>query len=183
MFILGVPLLEKILRPLIVYAFLLAGLRLAGKRELAQLNPLDLIVLLTLSNTVQNAIIGNDNSVTGGLIGAATLLAANSFIVRFVHRHRSIERLVEGSRDCLIRNGRVNRAHLNHELMTRAELVAAAHKQGIASLADVDNAYLEPTGTITFTTRKPTDDDVRHHELLDALDHLRRELVPNHPAK
>src|SRR5437588_4146380 len=77
MFFLGVPVAEKLLRPVIVYFFLIAGLRLAGKRELAQLNPFDLIVLLTLSNTVQNAIIGEDNSVTGGVIGAAALLLVN----------------------------------------------------------------------------------------------------------
>jgi len=73
MFILGLPILEKILLPVIVYFFLVVALRLAGKRELAQLNPFDLVVLLTLSNTVQNALIGNDNTVTGGLIGATTL--------------------------------------------------------------------------------------------------------------
>jgi uncharacterized membrane protein YcaP (DUF421 family) len=77
MFTLGLPVAEKILRPILVYGFLIVGLRLAGKRELAQLNPLDLVVLLTLSNTVQNAIIGDDNSVTGGIIGAATLLIVN----------------------------------------------------------------------------------------------------------
>ena len=74
MFWLGVPVLEKIMRPIVIYLFLILSLRLAGKRELAQLNPFDLVVLLTISNTVQNAIIGEDNSVTGGLIGAATLL-------------------------------------------------------------------------------------------------------------
>src|SRR5476651_1352452 len=109
MFALGLPLAEKILRPILVYAFLLVGLRVAGKRELAQLNPFDLIVLLTLSNTVQNAIIGDDNSVTGGVIGAATLLFINYFLVRFVHSHRRIEKLVEGSRDCLVKHGRVLR--------------------------------------------------------------------------
>ena len=77
MFHLGLPVLEKVLRPVFVYTFLVVGLRLAGKRELAQLNPFDLVVLLTLSNTVQNAIIGDDNSVTGGVIGATTLLALN----------------------------------------------------------------------------------------------------------
>src|SRR5260370_39376793 len=77
MFVLGVPVLEKVLRPILVYVFLIVGLRLAGKRELAQLNPFDLVVLLTLSNAVQNAIIGDDNTVTGGFIGAATLLAVN----------------------------------------------------------------------------------------------------------
>jgi uncharacterized membrane protein YcaP (DUF421 family) len=177
MFVLQLPLLEKLLRPILVYVALIVGLRLAGKRELAQLNAFDLIVLLTLSNTVQNAIIGEDNSVTGGLIGAATLLGVNYFVVRFVHRHHTLEKIVEGSRDCLIRHGRVNRGHLTREFMTRAELTAAAHKQGIASLADVDSAYLEPTGTITFTTRKPSDDDIRHHELLDAVEHLRKELA------
>ena len=77
MFHLGLPLAEKVVRPVLVYAFLVVGLRLAGKRELAQLNPFDLVVLLTLSNTVQNAIIGDDNSVTGGLVGASALLLVN----------------------------------------------------------------------------------------------------------
>ena len=81
MFVLGVPVAEKVLRPIVVYGFLIIGLRLAGKRELAQLNPFDLVVLLTISNTVQNAIIGDDNTVTGGLIGAATLLVVNHFVV------------------------------------------------------------------------------------------------------
>src|SRR5580704_19261090 len=112
MFHLGLPILEKIIRSVVVYAFLIVGLRLAGKRELAQLNPFDLIVLLTLSNTVQNAIIGDDNTVTGGLLGAATLLIVNYFVVRFVHRHRSLEKLVTGKRDCLVRNGHILRDHL-----------------------------------------------------------------------
>jgi len=89
MFVLTLPVLEKILRPIIVYVFLVVGLRLAGKRELAQLNPFDLVVLLTLSNTVQNAIIGEDNSVSGGLIGATTLLAVNFVVVRFLYSHRA----------------------------------------------------------------------------------------------
>ena len=84
MFVLALPVAEKILRPIVVYFFLVIGLRLAGKRELAQLNPFDLVVLLTLSNTVQNAIIGDDNSVTGGIIGAATLLLVNYLVVRFL---------------------------------------------------------------------------------------------------
>src|SRR5881409_1252940 len=95
MFHLGVPVLEKILRPILVYVFLVVGLRLAGKRELAQLNPFDLIVLLTLSNTVQNAIIGDDNSVTGGLLGAATLLGVNYIVVRFMVKHEKLDRLIE----------------------------------------------------------------------------------------
>ena len=96
MFVLALPVAEKILRPIVVYFFLVIGLRLAGKRELAQLNPFDLVVLLTLSNTVQNAIIGDDNSVTGGIIGAATLLLVNYLVVRFLFRHEKLDRLVEG---------------------------------------------------------------------------------------
>src|SRR5438034_4112690 len=88
MFSLSLPVAEKMLRPVIVYVFLIVGLRLAGKRELAQLNPFDLVVLLTLSNTVQNAIIGEDNSVTGGLIGAATLLGLNYGVIRFCYGTR-----------------------------------------------------------------------------------------------
>src|SRR6476469_5497457 len=107
--------LEKVLRPIVVYAFLVIGLRLAGKRELAQLNPFDLIVLLTLSNTVQNAIIGDDNSVTGGLIGAATLLLINHAVVRYLYGHDRIDRLVEGDSDVLIDEGIVNMARLKKE--------------------------------------------------------------------
>src|SRR5437762_5682177 len=96
MFVMGLPLAEKILRPILVYLFLIVGLRLAGKRELAQLNPFDLVVLLTLSNTVQNAIIGEDNSVLGGLIGATTLLVVNYVVVRFFYAHDKLDRLIEG---------------------------------------------------------------------------------------
>src|ERR1700726_1226602 len=104
MFVLGLPILEKILRPIIVYIFLIVGLRLSGKRELVQLNPFDLVVLLTLSNTVQNAIIGDDNSVTGGVVGATSLLTVNYLVVRFLYGHKNLDQLVEGSADVLIEN-------------------------------------------------------------------------------
>src|ERR1700730_16185112 len=105
MFVLGLPILEKVLRPIVVYAFLIVGLRLSGKRELAQLNPFDLVVLLTLSNTVQNAIIGEDNSVTGGIIGATSLLLINYIVVRFLFGHAGLDRVVEGEADVLIEKG------------------------------------------------------------------------------
>src|SRR5216110_375347 len=105
MFILMIPVAEKILRPVVVYVFLVVGLRLAGKRELAQLNPFDLVVLLTISNTVQNAIIGDDNSVTGGIIGASTLLIVNHIVVRYLYTHERLERIVEGDADVLIEDG------------------------------------------------------------------------------
>ena len=177
MFHLGLPVLEKILRPVIVYAFLVVGLRLAGKRELAQLNPFDLVVLLTLSNTVQNAIIGDDNSVVGGVIGASTLLVVNYVVVRFLYSHQRLERLVEGEADVLIEDGRIRAERLKEELITLPELEAAAHKQGLASLDEVERAVLEPSGTISFIARKPPPEATRHTELLARLDQLARDLA------
>src|ERR1700751_1094564 len=118
MFVIGLPLAEKILRPIIVYAFLVISLRLSGKRELVQLNPFDLVVLLTLSNTVQNAIIGEDNSVSGGIIGATSLLVVNYLVVRFLYDHQKLEQLVEGEPDVLIDNGKIHLGHLKKELIT-----------------------------------------------------------------
>src|SRR6202142_3122029 len=119
MFHLGVPVVEKMLRPVIVFFFLVVGLRLAGKRELAQLHPFDLVVLLTLSNTVQNAIIGDDNSVTGGVIGAATLRLVNYLVVRFLYRHENLDRIVEGESCTLIENGKIMERRLAQEVLTR----------------------------------------------------------------
>src|SRR6266487_4353294 len=96
---------EKLLRTLVVYFFLLGGLRLAGKRELSQINPFDLVVLLLLSNTVQNAIIGNDNSLVGGIVGAAVLLIVNSGVVHLLYHYGKLD-AIEGMSDALIRNGR-----------------------------------------------------------------------------
>ena len=135
--------------------FLVIALRFSGKRELVQLNPFDLVVLLTLSNTVQNAIIGDDNSVTGGLIGAASLMFTNYLVVRFLYNHRKLDQLVEGKADVLIENGKVRPEHLHHELITSAQLEAAARKQGFASLAEVDQCILEPGGTLSFIGKKP----------------------------
>src|SRR5580704_5562103 len=112
MFVLGLPVAEKIIRPVLVYLFLVVGLRLAGKRELAQLNTFDLVVLLTLSNTVQNAIIGDDNSVTGGVIGAATLLLVNYCVIRLLFGHERIDRLIEGDADVLVDGGLVQKDRL-----------------------------------------------------------------------
>ncbi len=177
MFVLGLPLLEKILRPMIVYAFLVISLRLSGKRELVQLNPFDLVVLLTLSNTVQNAIIGEDNSVLGGIIGATSLLATNYLVVRFLYDHRKLDQLVEGRADALIENGKVRTQHLRKELITMAQLQAAAHKQGFSSLSEVEQCVLEPGGTLTFLGKKPGTEDVRHQELLARLERLAQEIA------
>jgi uncharacterized membrane protein YcaP (DUF421 family) len=176
MFHLGLPVAEKIIRPILVYVFLVGGLRLAGKRELAQLNPFDLVVLLTLSNTVQNAIIGDDNTVTGGLIGAATLLLVNYLFVRFLYSHPKIDEAVEGKTDILIDGGKLQTENLKRELITMSELRAAAHRQGFADLEDVDRAIIEAGGTISFVAKKPAPDEVRHQELLKQFAQLSAEL-------
>ena len=172
-----VSIIEKIARPVLVYVFLAIGLRLAGKRELAQLNTGDLIVLLTLSNTVQNAIIGNDNSVTGGIIGATTLLIVNYIWTRFLFKHQKLDRLVEGDADVLIEEGKIKHDRLKKELITMTELETAAHKQGFASLNEVDRAVLEPGGTFSFIGKKPSAESERHAEVLERIDKLARELV------
>ncbi len=177
MFTLGAPVLEKVLRVVIIYLVLIVGLRLAGKRELAQLNPFDLVVLLTISNTVQNAIIGNDNSVTGGIVGVAALLLLNYLVVRFVYRNDRIEKLVEGEEDVLIKDGVVNQKALERETISLTELEIAAHKQGFTSLADIDRAILEPGGGFSFTARQPDPEERRHSELLDRLEALTREVA------
>jgi uncharacterized membrane protein YcaP (DUF421 family) len=177
MFVLGLPLAEKILRPIFVYAFLVISLRLSGKRELVQLNPFDLVVLLTLSNTVQNAIIGDDNSVSGGIIGATSLLVVNYLVVRFLYGHKRIDQLVEGNSDVLIENGMIRPERLKKELISRTQLEAAARKQGFESLNDVQKCILEPGGNLTFIGKKPATDDIRHQEVVERLKNLMEEVV------
>ncbi|HKA22846.1 MAG TPA: YetF domain-containing protein [Blastocatellia bacterium] len=172
-----ISIVEKILRPIIVYLFLVVGLRLAGKRELAQLNTGDLIVLLTLSNTVQNAIIGNDNSVTGGVIGATTLLIMNFIWTRFLFSHEKLNRLAEGDPDVLIDGGAIKLDRLKKEQLSRSELEIAAHKQGFTSLDEIDRAVLEPGGTITFVGKKPSAETERHNEMLGKLEQISKELA------
>jgi len=163
---------EKVVRTIVVYVFLLIGLRLAGKRELGQFNPFDLVVLLLLSNTLQNAIIGNDNSLAGGLLGAAVLLAINYAVVRFLYRHPAIERLVEGDPDVLVRDGEAIQHRMERELITRDQLEAAARRQGIDSLDRVRECRLETGGALTFIERTPTDEEERHTELVTRLNEL-----------
>jgi uncharacterized membrane protein YcaP (DUF421 family) len=177
MFVLGIPVLEKILRPLLVYLFLIIGLRFAGKRELAQLNPFDLVVLLTLSNTVQNAIIGEDNTLIGGIIGATTLLLVNFLVVRLVHRNRRLEQLVEGDADILVENGIPLPERLNREDISMEELEAAVRKQGLDSLKEVEKATLEPGGAITFIKKPVAPEEARQKQLQERLDQLQQQLA------
>jgi uncharacterized membrane protein YcaP (DUF421 family) len=177
MFDLPVPILEKLLRPIIVYLALVLLLRIFGKRELAQLNPFDLVVLLSLSNTVQNAIIGDDNSVTGGVIGALSLLAINWLVVRVLFRSPQLTRALEGRATVLVSNGQVNPKALKRETLTREELLAVVHRQGFEGFHQVHRCELEPNGTFYIEPYEPSADDKRHNELLAKLDALAREVA------
>jgi uncharacterized membrane protein YcaP (DUF421 family) len=177
MFHLPLPILEKLARPVIVYLVLVVLLRLFGKRELAQLNPFDLVVLLSLSNTVQNAIIGEDNSVTGGVIGAFGLLAINWLVVRVLFRSRLLTRAFEGRSAILIRNGQLDLQAMAREVLSREELLAVVHRQGFEGFHQVRRCELEPNGTFYVEAFDPSIDDKRHSELLARIDVLAREVA------
>jgi uncharacterized membrane protein YcaP (DUF421 family) len=176
MFHMELPLLEKILRPVIVYVCLVLLLRVFGKRELAQLNPFDLVVLLSLSNTVQNAIIGNDNSVSGGIVGAIALLAINWLLMRLLFHMPRLNRALEGTETVLIRNGRVDRRALEKESMTEIELLSVLHKQGLNRFEEVAKCVLEPNGTFYVEQVQPTTDELERDVLLKAVADLSREV-------
>lgn len=176
MFALTVPVLEKIVRPIVVYAFLVLLLRVFGKRELAQLNPFDLVVLLSLSNTVQNAIIGNDNSLTGGLIGAFSLLATNYLVVRFLFKHRRFDQILEGNPTVLVENGKLRRDSLARELLTESELLSVCHRQGFGDLDEVQSCVLEPGGVFFMKGKEPSEEDSFRREVLERLDKLNGRL-------
>jgi uncharacterized membrane protein YcaP (DUF421 family) len=177
MFQLSLPILEKILRPLIVYLFLVVGLRLAGKRELASLNPLDLVVLLTISNTVQNAIIGDDNTITGGIIGAAAMLIINYVTLRITYNHPKAEALLVGTPDVLIEQGKVKWDVLKKELISRHDLEIAANKQGLLSLDRIERAEIEPDGAIFFDEKVPGPEEMQFNELFARLDRIEHSLA------
>jgi uncharacterized membrane protein YcaP (DUF421 family) len=177
MFHLPVPIVEKILRPVIVYLCLIVFLRMFGKRELAQLNPFDLVVLLSLSNTVQNAMIGDDNSVSGGIIGALALLTINWLLTWFLFRAPKVNHALEGSPATLIQGGVVDVAALKRESLTGEELISVLNKNGFNDPAEVQTCVLEPNGTFFVKGKQPTSDQVERAELMSTLADLRAEII------
>ncbi len=177
MFQMPLPIIEKLLRPVIVYLVLVILLRMFGKRELAQLNPFDLVVLLSLSNTVQNAMIGDDNSVSGGLIGAFGLLAINWLVVRTLYGSPRMTRMFQGTSTVLVRNGRIDAVALKRESLTNAELMEVIHKQGFEQLRQVGRCELEPNGSFYVEGMEPSQTEHQHAELLARLDALTREVA------
>src|SRR6201985_2661737 len=172
MFHLHVPFLEKLLRPVVVYLVLVLLLRLFGKRELAQLNPFDLVVLLSLSNTVQNAIIGDDNSVSGGVIGAFALLAINWLVARALFKAPRLTSALEGRSAVLVSNGQLDKRAMQRESLTEEELLSVIHKQGFAHFGDVKRVTLEPHGNFFVEGRDPSLYAAQHSELLAKMEEL-----------
>jgi uncharacterized membrane protein YcaP (DUF421 family) len=177
MFHLPLPILEKLLRPVIVYLVLVVLLRLFGKRELAQLNPFDLVVLLSLSNTVQNAIIGDDNSVSGGIIGAFGLLAINWLVVRTLYSSPRLTRVLEGSSTLLASNGQIDEQALKRESLTEEVLMEVIHRQGFERLDQVGRCVLEPNGSFYVEPVEPSAADRQHQEVLSRIDALMSEVA------
>lgn len=148
LWMLPIPVMDKVLRAAVGYAFLLIAFRVLGRRELGRLTNFDLVVVLVVANVMQNSMIGDDNSLTGGLIGAATVLGLNSLVAGAVYISRRAERIVDGDPVVIVADGRLLRSRLRRELITENEVLAAARSAGIQELADVRLAILESTGEI-----------------------------------
>lgn len=176
-FVPGVSVLEKVFRSVAVYGFLIILLRIAGKRTLGQITSFDLVVLLLLSNTVQNAIIGNDNSLVGGLLGATVLIIVNYLVVRGLYLHKRAERAIEGSSSILMRHGKFIEDNMRKQLITHSELLSAARKQGISRVSDVRVARLETGGAVTFELESPTEQEKHLAEVVTRLERIETMLA------
>jgi uncharacterized membrane protein YcaP (DUF421 family) len=150
----SIPWWHFIVRGLIVYGFLLIMLRLTGKRQIGQLAPFDLVLLLVLSNAVQNSMNGGDNSITGGLISASTLIGVNALVSLLTYNNKHIELLIEGHPQVLIHNGKLYEAALKREKLTHHELMSALRKNGCECIEDVHSCILETDGDITVIPRQ-----------------------------
>lgn len=154
MFVPSVHVLELIARGVLTYVFLLTLLRVTGKRQIGQMAPFDLVLLLVLSNAVQNAMNGGDNSFTAGVISAVSLVAANWVVSRLTARSKWLEALIEGRPRVLVKDGHVLDDAMAAEKITRHELMAALRAEGCACLSDVHFAVLENSGHITVVPRR-----------------------------
>ncbi len=167
---------EKIIRPLIVYGGLIILLRVFGKRELAQLNPLDLIVILLLSNTVQNAIIGNDTSLVGGLAGAVVLLGVNSFFAHLKFRSERVETLIEGKPLKVVEHGKLDQKQLTRELLTESDLDIIAHENGLEDRHDIERLVIDTNGTFLVDGKDEIKDAKFKRDVLRKIDALSQQL-------
>jgi len=173
LFIPEAPVVALVLRAVVVYGFLLVALRVAGRRELAQMTSFDLVLLLVISNAVQNSMNAGDNSLTGGLVSAVTLVALNWLVGYATWRWRRVERIVQGKPIRIVTDGRVHLGALRRELLTLSELRSALRKQGIMRVLDCKQVTLEPDGTLSVVRC-----DVEQRSLTD-LAHPEPVFVPD----
>lgn len=153
----NINILEKIIRCVIVYVFLLGVFRVLGKRQLGQMTAFDLVVLLVISELVQNAMVGDDHSVTGGLLSVTVLVVLNAFVAWLTYRYKRVERLVEHAPTILVRHGRVLWKNVREEHMTPAEFRSALRQQGVMSLNNVRFVLLEEDGHLSVIHKKPNE--------------------------
>ena len=151
-----ISILEKMIRPLSVYIFLLVAFRIFGKRELGSIGPFDLVIWLTISNVLQNAMIGADNSLTGGLIGATTMFGANWCLARLSYSFPTFEKLIQAEPTVLVENGRILQQNLAKELLTEEDLRHALRKNQVdldEELPYLRKVLFESDGSITIVRR------------------------------
>jgi uncharacterized membrane protein YcaP (DUF421 family) len=150
-FAFDIPLLEKVLRTVVVYAAIVILLRVMGKRNLAQVNTFDLVVIFLLSNVVQNAIIGPDNSLSGGIVGAIVLIVVNNLVVRLAARHDRLAHWLDGEPTELVHDGVFDEKTVRGLGLREADVMASLRHQGVSDLNDVHTATLDPNGAITVS--------------------------------
>ncbi len=154
---LALPWWELVARAAVIYSFLLVILRLTGKRQVGQLAPFDLVLLLVLSNAVQNAMVGTDSSVGGGMVVCTTLVALNSLIGYLTYRSKTLEALIEGRPQIIIHNGVLNESIMKKEKITHHELMSSLRAAGCSTPVEVHFAILENNGSITVQPKKNGD--------------------------
>lgn len=169
--------LEKVVRPLIVYFTMVFLLRLFGNRELAQLNPIDFVLLLLISEAVQNAIIGDDISLSGGVIGVATLLGVNYLMAHLKFRSKKVETVIEGESRVLIENGNLKHDALKRELMTEDDLKVIAHEEGLEDAGEIEKLTLDTNGSFLVEAKGDIKDARFKNEVLGKIDQLTKQLT------
>lgn len=162
--------LPIIARSLVIYFFLIFAIRIFGRRELSQLSVVDLVFILLISNSVQNAMVGPDNSLLGGILAAGTLFAANAILETLIFKSKKVSKLIQGDAILLIFKGKVNEPHLRLAHMSLEELEAAVREHGISDIADVDLAVLETDGNISVLSEnyhKKTSHHRKAHKVIE----------------
>ena len=163
MWVVSATLLEILLRTAIIYFVVLIGIRIAGKREVGQMTPFDLVLLLLIANAVQNAMTGPDTSVTGGLVAALTLLTLNGIVTATVRGNRRLRRMVQGSPTLLIHSGHIQHVNMEHEHLSCDELFQALREHGISTVEEVHLAVLEIDGSISVLKKEEMPVTARPH--------------------